>query len=186
MTIPYVLLAAALFPCGAAYAQTVEPAGGAKVPKTARAHVVQGAMSEADWQQAELLQSFIQREPSEGLPATYQTEARVVTDATALHVIVHAADPDPGKIVGYLTRRDEDSPSDWIHLFIDSYHDRRTGYQFAVNAAGVKRDVYWFNDGNDDAAGTPSGMSRCGVPRPAGAPSFIFRTRSCGSVTAPR
>ena len=149
MRILYVFLAATLCPCGAAYAQTVEPAG-ANVPKTVRAHVVQGAMSEADWQRAELLPSFIQREPSEGLPATYQTEARVVTDASALHVIVHAADPDPGKIVGYLTRRDEDSPSDWIHLFIDSYLDRRTGYQFAVNAAGVKRDAYWFNDENND------------------------------------
>jgi hypothetical protein len=151
MRISYIFLAAALFPCGAAYAQTVEPAG-AKAPKTVRAHVVQGAMAEADWQRAELLTTFIQREPSEGLPATYQTEARVITDASALHVIVHAADPDPAKIVGYLTRRDEDSPSDWIHLFIDSYHDRRTGYQFAVNAAGVKRDAYWFNDDNDDAS----------------------------------
>ncbi|MGH9239544.1 MAG: DUF5916 domain-containing protein, partial [Vicinamibacterales bacterium] len=151
MRISYVCLAAALFPCGAAYAQTVEPAG-AKAPKTVHAHVVQGAMSEADWLRAELLPTFIQREPSEGLPATYQTEARVVTDASALHVIVQATDPDPTKIVGYLTRRDEDSPSDWIHLFIDSYHDRRTGYQFAVNAAGVKRDVYWFNDDNEDSS----------------------------------
>ena len=149
MRILYAFLAAALLPCGPAYAQTAGAAG-AKVPRTVRAHVVQGAMSEADWQRAELLESFIQREPSEGLPATYQTEARIVTDASALHVIVHAADPDPGKIVGYLTRRDEDSPSDWIHLFIDSYHDRRTGYQFAVNAAGVKRDAYWFNDENND------------------------------------
>ena len=65
-------------------------------------------------------------------------------------MIVHATDPDPEKIVGYLTRRDEDSQSDWIHLFIDSYHDRRTGYQFAVNSAGVKRDAYWFNDDNND------------------------------------
>jgi hypothetical protein len=65
-------------------------------------------------------------------------------------VIVNAKDPNPEKIVGYLTRRDEDSQSDWIHLFIDSYHDRRTGYQFAVNASGVKRDAYWYNDDNND------------------------------------
>src|SRR5687768_8781810 len=149
MRISYIFLAAALFPCGAASAQTVEPAG-AKAPKTVRAHVVQGAMSEADWQQAELLTSFVQREPSEGAPATFQTEARVVADPSALHVIVHATDPDPAKIVAYLTRRDADSESDWIHLFIDSSHDRRTGYQFAVNAAGVKRDAYWYNDDNND------------------------------------
>ena len=120
------------------------------VLRVARAHVVSGTVSESDWQRAELLTSFVQREPSEGAPATYQTEARVVAAGSALHVIVHANDPDPEKIVGYLTRRDEDSQSDWIHLFIDSYHDKRTGYQFAVNAAGVKRDAYWFNDDNSD------------------------------------
>ncbi len=109
-----------------------------------------GVIAETDWQKAELLTSFVQREPSEGTPATYQTEARVIADSSTLHVLVNATDPDPEKIVGYLTRRDEDSQSDWIHIFIDSYHDRRTGYQFAVNSAGVKRDAYWFNDDNND------------------------------------
>ncbi len=135
--------------CAPALAQSGDPAS-RPVARLARAHVVAGAASESDWQRAELLTSFVQREPSEGAPATYQTEARVVADGSALHVVVHATDPDPQKIVGYLTRRDEDSQSDWIHLFIDSYHDKRTGYQFAVNAAGVKRDAYWFNDDSND------------------------------------
>ena len=43
-------------------------------------------------------------------------------------------------------------------MVIDSYHDRRTAYEFAVNAAGVKQDRYWFADGNNDRAGT-----RCGT-----------------------
>jgi hypothetical protein len=33
---------------------------------------------------------------------------------------------------------------------IDSYHDRRTGFVFWVNPAGVKRDSYLFDDTNDD------------------------------------
>ena len=139
----------ALLSGGTALAQSAAPID-IKLPKAARAHVVTGVVAEADWQQAELLTSFVQREPSEGAPATFQTEARVVADPSALHVIVHATDPDPAKIVAYLTRRDADSESDWIHLFIDSSHDRRTGYQFAVNAAGVKRDAYWYNDDNSD------------------------------------
>jgi hypothetical protein len=148
MRIAPIALAAVLW-CGGAHAQTADaPAG--KFPAAARAHIVTGTLSETDWQQAELLTAFVQREPSEGVAATYQTEARVIADGSALHVIVNARDPDPEKIVGYLTRRDEDSQSDWIHIFIDSYHDRRTGYQFAVNAAGVKRDAYWYNDDNND------------------------------------
>ena len=48
MRIPYITVAAALLSCAAAYAQTVDPVG-TKLPKAARAHVVSGAVSEADW-----------------------------------------------------------------------------------------------------------------------------------------
>jgi hypothetical protein len=63
---------------------------------------------------------------------------------------VHAFDTEPFHIIGYLTRRDQNSPSDWIRVFIDSYHDRRTAYEFAVNPAGVKYDRYWYNDTDRD------------------------------------
>ena len=39
-----------------------------------------------------------------------------------------------------------------IWLFVDSYHDRRTGYEFGVNAAGVKLDQAVSNGGNEDGA----------------------------------
>ena len=42
------------------------------------------------------------------------------------------------------------SPSDWIRVMIDSFHDRRSAFEFAVNPAGVKQDTYWFNDANSD------------------------------------
>ena len=35
-------------------------------------------------------------------------------------------------------------------VLIDSYHDRRTAYEFSVNPAGVKQDKYYFNDGDED------------------------------------
>src|SRR5436189_166670 len=37
-----------------------------------------------------------------------------------------------------------------IRVPIDSYHDRRTAYEFAVNPAGVKQDRYWYNDNSRD------------------------------------
>src|SRR2546429_249694 len=36
-----------------------------------------------------------------------------------------------------------------IWLFLDSYHDRRTGYEFGVNPSGVKLDAQIYNDGNE-------------------------------------
>src|SRR6266567_3117350 len=93
---------------------------------------------------------FLQREPHEGAAPSEATEFRVAYDQTTLFVYVRAHDRDSDKIVSYLTRRDVDSPCDWIRVLVDSYHDRRTAYEFAVNPAGVKFDRYWFNDTNND------------------------------------
>jgi hypothetical protein len=111
---------------------------------------IDGELTEEVWQQAPLINGFKQRDPKDGADATYDTEARVAYDATALYVAVQAIDPEPARIVGIRTRRDEGSPSDWIRVLVDSFHDRRSAYEFAVNPAGVKQDVYWFNDGNND------------------------------------
>ena len=132
-----------------------EPAAAApRVPATpipeASAIRVDGELTEAAWQQAPVITGFLQREPRDGAPATYDTQARVAYDATCLYVAVTAIDPEPAKIVGFRTRRDEGSPSDWIRVLVDSFHDRRTAFEFAVNPAGVKQDVYWYNDGNSD------------------------------------
>jgi hypothetical protein len=111
---------------------------------------VDGELTEDVWQSAPVINGFKQREPNDGAPATYDTEARMAYDATALYVAVMAADPEPDRLVGIRTRRDEGSPSDWIRVVIDSFHDRRSAFEFAVNPAGVKQDAYWFNDANKD------------------------------------
>jgi hypothetical protein len=117
---------------------------------SATAIKLDGELSEAVWQNAPVVSGFRQREPNEGAAATYDTEARVAYDATAIYIAVQAIDPEPARIVGIRTRRDEGSPSDWIRVMIDSFHDRRSAYEFAVNPAGVKSDTYWYNDNNND------------------------------------
>ena len=111
---------------------------------------VDGELNDAAWQSAPAVSEFIQREPKEGAAASFRTEARVLYDATGLYIGVRAFDPEPAKIKSFLTRRDEQSSSDWIRVLIDSYHDRRTAYEFDVNPLGVKQDSYWFNDNNSD------------------------------------
>ena len=109
-----------------------------------------GPISDEFWRTAEPVNDFVQREPNEGGAPSQRTEFRVAYDASTIYIKVRAFDTEPDKIVGYLTRRDSDSPSDWIHVLIDSYHDRRTAYDFGVNPAGVKQDRYWYNDSNRD------------------------------------
>src|SRR6266481_4965763 len=39
-----------------------------------------------------------------------------------------------------------------LKIMVDSYHDRRSGFEFAVNPAGVKRDYAIYNDSQEDDA----------------------------------
>ena len=81
------------------------------------------------WEKAPIVSDFVQREPREGAEPSQSTEFRVAFDTSTLYVKVRAFDREPQKIVTYLTRRDDDSPCDWIRVYIDLYHDRRTAYR---------------------------------------------------------
>ena len=67
-----------------------------------------------------------------------------------LYVFARMFDPHPDSIMHALTRRDVRGSSDQIKLLIDSYNDKRSGFEFAVNPDGVKRDFSMSNDGNED------------------------------------
>ena len=120
------------------------------VPASTKAVRSSGELSDEFWQTVKPADGFVQREPHDAGAPSQRTEFRVAYDATTLFVRVLAYDTEPDKVVTYLTRRDLDSPCDWIHVLIDSYHDHRTAYEFAVNPSGVKMDRYWFNDNNND------------------------------------
>jgi hypothetical protein len=64
----------------------------------------------------------------------------VAFDQDRLYVYVRARDPNPDSIMRALTRRDVRGPSDQITVIVDSYNDRRTGFEFHVNPDGVKRE----------------------------------------------
>ena len=112
--------------------------------------VIDGKLDERTWEQAPVIREFVQREPAEGLAPSYATEARIAFDTDALYVALRAFDTEPDGIVGILTRRDQQSPSDWVKVIVDSYFDHRSAYEFAVNPVGVKRDRYYYNDGPSD------------------------------------
>ncbi len=111
---------------------------------------IDGNLDEPDWERAPVAAGFIQREPVQGAPATERTEARFLYDDEALYVGLRADDSVPGGVQARLTRRDRDSDSDWLYVELDPRHDRRSGYRFGVNAAGVKVDGALYLDGLED------------------------------------
>ncbi|MDP9200644.1 MAG: carbohydrate binding family 9 domain-containing protein [Gemmatimonadota bacterium] len=120
--------------------------------RAAAAPVIDGKDGDQVWVSAPVISAFKEWRPTEGKQSRFKTEAKVAYDASNLYVFVRAFDPHPDSIIKLLERRDSFTSSDMIWLFIDSYHDRRTGYEFGVNAAGVKTDGAIFDDGNEDFA----------------------------------
>ena len=106
-----------------------------------------GIDGDAVWAVAERRQDFRTFSPREDGEPTFRTEMRVAYDDRALYLFVRAFDPRPDSIVRLLSRRDTDGPpNDQVQLFIDSFYDRRSGYEYIVNAAGVKSDYLLFDD----------------------------------------
>jgi hypothetical protein len=114
--------------------------------------VIDGIDTDAMWQTVPRITAFRLFDPTEDGDPPFTTEARISYDDANLYVFVRAFDPRPDSIIALLSRRDVKTSSDQIKIMIDSYHDRRTGYEFAVNPAGVKRDYYTFDDSQEDGS----------------------------------
>ena len=110
-----------------------------------------GAFTETVWEHVPAVSDFRQRDPKDGGAPTFATDVKVAYDASNLYIAIRAHDPEPDRLVGLRTRRDTDSSSDWLKVIVDSFHDRRTAFEFGVNPAGVKEDRAWSNDGNEDS-----------------------------------
>jgi hypothetical protein len=118
--------------------------------RASQAPELDGKTTDPAWLEAQRIDQFLEYEPNEGAETRFKTEARVVYDDRYLYVLVRMFDPAPDSIVSLLGRRDVRVASEQLKIVIDSYHDRRTAYQFAVNPAGVKRDFYVYNDTEED------------------------------------
>jgi len=140
---------------------SVGPARGPDVPGVVTAARVapasrpalDGRLDDAAWTTATPIDGLMQRDPQEGAAATEQVDVRILYDAEALYIGARLFDASPKAIIRRLGRRDVNTHSDEFRVLLDSYHDRRTAFEFIVNAAGVKRDVLLGDDGgySDDS-----------------------------------
>lgn len=112
---------------------------------------VDGSLDEPDWQRAIVARDFTQSYPAPGAAPVDSTLVSVLYDDNALYVGVRLFDSEPSKITAQLARRDASGIySDWVHVIIGTYHDRRTAFRFSVNPLGVQRDVLEYDDNNED------------------------------------
>jgi hypothetical protein len=118
--------------------------------RATQAPVIDGRDNDPIWATAQVITGFRVFDPSEDGEPRFNTEARISYDQHYLYAVVRAFDPHPDSIRALLSRRDHKTASDEIKVLIDSYHDKRSGFEFAVNPVGVKRDIAIFNDSNED------------------------------------
>jgi hypothetical protein len=107
---------------------------------------VDGRLDEAAWRNSPEIGAFLQREPAEGAQPTERTVVYLAYDDEALYVGARLYDSSPDSIVARLARRDNFSSSDRFWVFLDPYHDKRSGFYFAINAAGTMLDGVLYND----------------------------------------
>lgn len=108
-----------------------------------------GMLDDSAWRRAEWIRDFVQLRPLEGVMPSERTEVAFAHDRTTLYVGARMFSRDPSQIRAILKRRDDSADSERIIISIDSYHDRRTSYNFAVTAAGGRLDWYSNNDTDD-------------------------------------
>jgi hypothetical protein len=120
------------------------------------APVINGVLDEEVWQVGDWSNNFTQFEPYNGKEASQRTEFKILFDEDNLYVAIKAFDTSPDSIVNRLTRRDQ-ADGDLAGIIVDSFHDLRTGFLFGVSSAGVKYDLMYTDDGqNEDPSWNPN------------------------------
>ena len=106
---------------------------------------IDGKLTEPAWLKAERKGNLLEKEPFPLIPMSEETEFAILYDNQNLYIGVWCRDSEPAKIIQQLAPRGTAAP-DHLMLFIDSYHDHRTGYKFVVSPTGVQVDELRYDD----------------------------------------
>jgi hypothetical protein len=82
---------------------------------------------------------FRQRDPNDGVAATYATAAYLSHDDKNLYIIFVCHDM-PGSVRAHMAKREDIADDDSVSVYLDTFRDRQRAYVFSVNPLGVQRD----------------------------------------------
>ena len=86
---------------------------------------------------------FIVREPADGTQPSQNTDVYLAYDQHNLYAVFVCWDTEPDKIRARMTRREDIFSDDSAEIMIDTFHDARRAYAFAVNPFGIQWDALW-------------------------------------------
>jgi hypothetical protein len=106
--------------------------------------VIDGKLDDECWMTGEWAGDFIQFVPDEGAKPSQRSVVKILYDDKNIYVAMRAYEREPEKIQQYAGMRDE-FVGDIMGVTFDSYHDRRTGFEFDLTAYGQKIDLVLTN-----------------------------------------
>jgi len=111
---------------------------------------VDGVLDDAAWQQAEAATDFVQQDPNVNEPVSEPTEVRVLVDREAIYFGIVCHDSTPRGVIARELRRDNPfAGDDHFDILLDTFHDHRNAYHFAVNPLGTQYDALITDEGHD-------------------------------------
>jgi hypothetical protein len=102
---------------------------------------IDGRITEACWQTGDWSGGFRQQQPLQAHAPSQETEIKILYDDQHLYIGIKCYDTEPEKIRPILGRRDDFTSGDIAGIALDTYHDKRTAFEFNVSAAGQKIDL---------------------------------------------
>ena len=120
------------------------------IGKASEPIVLDGQLTEATWQKADVAKNFYLNYPVDSLPPTYQSEARLAYDDHFLYVSFVCYDDAKPNIMQSLRRDVDWDLNDNIGIFLDSYNDYTNGFYFTITPFGVQSEGVMSGGGQDD------------------------------------
>jgi hypothetical protein len=93
---------------------------------------------------------FIQNSPSDGKPASEETEVWMGYTKSTIYLVFICYDHHADQIRGHLARREKITSDDNVSVLFDPFQDHRKGVLFTVNPAGVQADAAWTDNQSQD------------------------------------
>ena len=123
-----------------------------KAKKVNSSPQIDGILEKEIWGMAPSASQFIQKQPAEGMPATEDTEVKILYNDDHLYIGIMCYDSEPKKIIANEKRRDSDNiyDNDHFQIMLDTFRDRRNGYVFVTNPLAAKLDLQIRKEGQNE------------------------------------
>lgn len=120
--------------------------------RTIQQIVIDGQLSENEWDNASPAKDFIANRPINLKPEPdhLKSEVRILYDDVAIYIGAKLYDNEPNKIMKEITQRDNIGASDFFGVYINGFNDGQQAFAFFTTAAGTQFDASTSDaDGED-------------------------------------